>query len=403
MKNKFWSFKFLPGFIAIAALIFAYGCKEQDELSRKYAVEGGISYPGKALNVKACPGRECVEISWLNTDPAVTNAKIFWNNYHDSLLVNIPAKTDMVVQIVNVPEGDYSFFIKTCDAKGNVSVPVEVFGRALGERYEQSLSNRILKNAVYVDEKIVIDWSIFDDEIGAQLEYTDSEGEKQTIPLEPSDTQTILNMSDVNTGELIYWYSTYRPETAIDIFRLPAQSSKLPPVWVNITQNVLTNYEESFATTGTANAWGYFQAAGWNHSADVAANGPVLNSTKDLRFWVYYGNAGSVTVINNGYLYQTVELEAGMYRFYAHATTVYSEVGTTNYQLYLLAASGNAVPDIGDVEDQALGFTDVPFKVGVNSFEFEVPEKGNVSLGFVMNLYHAQIIVFGKFELWQLK
>ena len=217
MKNRFCIFRLLPVYIGIVALIAAYGCKKQDDLCKQYVVEGGLAYPGKASNVKARSGRESVEISWLNIDPMVTSAKIFWNNYEDSVVVNIPAETDMVVQVIELPEGEYSFFIFTYDAKGNVSVPVEVFGRSIGDKYINSLRSRDITGIKTTGGRnLTIEWDKAGESPYLNLVYTATGNVEKTIQVKASEQVTTI--SDYLFGNSFRYSTVYKPDPQADEF-----------------------------------------------------------------------------------------------------------------------------------------------------------------------------------------
>ena len=126
------------------------GCKKMDSTYKQFIVPGGITYAGKANSALAYAGRHRVKISWLRgADPNIAKARIFWNNYKDSIEVNItPTKDTNSVIIANLPEKTYSFVIKTYDAKENSSIPVEIIGGSYGDRYQAQLLNRFVISSV---------------------------------------------------------------------------------------------------------------------------------------------------------------------------------------------------------------------------------------------------------------
>ena len=119
-------------------------CKKMDSTYKEFVVPGGIIYPGKAVAPVVNSGHNRAKILWhRGVDPNVTRAGIFWNNYTDSVEVAIPPAGDTISTIIdNLPEGFYSFFIKTYDEAGNSSVPEEVLGTVYGEDYKASLLDR---------------------------------------------------------------------------------------------------------------------------------------------------------------------------------------------------------------------------------------------------------------------
>ena len=162
-----------------------------DGTYKQYIVPNGIVYPGKATAPTIKSGLNRVQISWLRgTDPKVVKAKIYWNNFTDSVELPVPADQDIITYTIpNLPENYYSFTIKTYDKDGNVSVPVEVSGNAYGERYRSALLNRVLvsstlnlANNLTVQLEAVATGSTI---VRSEIEYTSTTGQIKTLQIEP--------------------------------------------------------------------------------------------------------------------------------------------------------------------------------------------------------------------------
>src|SRR5699024_5034268 len=125
-------------FIATGCIV---SCRKMDSTYKEFLVPGGVTYPQKAKAPLIYAGKNRVKIVWYGgADPSVVKARIFWNNYADSIEVDIAPGEDTVSTIIDhLPERVYSFIIKTYDKKGHVSVPVEVIGKAYGDKYQSSL------------------------------------------------------------------------------------------------------------------------------------------------------------------------------------------------------------------------------------------------------------------------
>ncbi len=141
MKNIF-------KYMAVSALVVStMACQDQTEIYEDFVNQfSDKNYPGKVLEPASFSGKNRVKIEVLTPgDPAVNEARVFWNFYADSISVPV-TQTNAVQEIMldNLPEDSYSFIIKTYDTSGNVSVPVEVFGTSYGENYEKLISNRSL-------------------------------------------------------------------------------------------------------------------------------------------------------------------------------------------------------------------------------------------------------------------
>ena len=209
--------------ILITGIISGFpSCKNADSIYEGYLVPNGLTYPAKAMNPVAYPGKERIQISWQNgTDPSVEKARISWNNDTEGVDVDIQSGADTISRTIeSLPENTYSFMIRTYDAKGNVSVPVEVIGTVYGAVYERTLANRPLQGTRYIDESegLRIEWyKAFDNEVGLELAYTDLNGNNRTRTVDVSETVTIV--PDFNSNEPLSYRTMYKPDTmAIDVF-----------------------------------------------------------------------------------------------------------------------------------------------------------------------------------------
>ena len=167
----------------------------------------------------------------------------------------------------------------------------------------------------------------------------------------------------------------------------------------NITNLVLKNTESPFAITGEqiGDCW---LAADWTGNQAATQTGNVrlgANSWDpqyDLGFNGWWGH------VTNAKLYQTVELEAGTYRY--EVTGVLGN-GDGSFKYYITAALGDDLPDVDNVEQDALGFALLPENIDRGtpySFEFVLSQKSTVSLGFAVT-YGAAQAYFSKVELWK--
>ena len=221
-----------------------FSCKNQDSLYKEYLVDGGLVYPAPAKDAAARPGNKRIEILWKNSvDPKVVKSRIFWNNYTDSAEVALDPDKDIIRRIIDPLEEDtYSFFIRTYDAEGHSSVPVEVTGTVYGKTYQSTLTNRILKNALYSggETSLRLEWagSTNATETGIELNYTDIQGSKRSKMVETSETSTLI--SDFKVSEPLFYKTVYKPDSmAIDLFYAPTVEKQFDPI-VFITKNTWT-------------------------------------------------------------------------------------------------------------------------------------------------------------------
>lgn len=200
------------------------GCKKMDRTYKEFVVPGGITYAQKATSPMANSGHNRIKISWLRgTDPTVVKARIYWTNYADSVEINIPSSGDTISHIIdNLDEQGYSFIIKTYDAKGNSSVPVEITSASYGEIYQSSLYNRpILETDLDTSGKeVTILWGGADLSNGAyamDVKYTDTLGKAKMLRFSAKDSASTI--PDMKEGTAYQYRTVYLPDsTCIDTF-----------------------------------------------------------------------------------------------------------------------------------------------------------------------------------------
>jgi len=199
-KNIFLSYLKLI-IVALLTTMMIFSCKDQDETFKQYVVEGGISYLGAVSGAKVRIGKERLEVSFSVADPATSKVGIFWNDYQDSLMINV-SPGEQVKQIIELSEGTYTLNVKSYDSKGNSSNPVELAGRTVGDTYINSLSYRGIDSKITKGgNDLIIDWSVAEVGLGARLTdliYTSTNGTEKRILVNNEDD--ITEISDYKQG-----------------------------------------------------------------------------------------------------------------------------------------------------------------------------------------------------------
>jgi len=368
--------------------------------------DGEIIYPQKVNSLKTYPGKNRIQLEWVIVDPKVTSCQVFYEQagVQGSTTVPVRANGDFSndtirVTIPNLEETTYKFKIISHDDFGHTSISVETEEQAYGSMYERSLLNRSLKSAaIDENEHLQIEWFDADDnETGVNIMYTDIDGNSRTMKVEPSETAT--SITDLKSGTPVFYNAMYKPvPSAIDTFY--AQIANIP-YFANITADVLKNTAMPFTNTGIQVVAGAYNVTDWIINAAAAGNGTSMEARGYvLSLWAWSGSSPSPT-LDNGKVYQTIELEAGAYRFDA---TIYETRQNNNG--YLVVALGNDLPDTNDVPQNSLGYVRVPDGIAVGarptiSAEFTVSAKSTVSLGIVATFPSNAMMHFTKVELWK--
>lgn len=197
-------------------------CSKMDSTYEKFLSGGSIIYPGRADSLRLFSGHNRIKLSWLLTsDPSIVMNKVFWNDGADS--VEIPVTRSQGVDTVSVvidslDEGYYNFEIYTYDKNGHSSVQADTIGQVYGDTYQQSLLNRVIKNAYWNHDSAFIFWySTNTGAVVSNLTYTDRNGHAYEINIPSSDTLTVLPAFRLHDG--FRFRTGYMPDSlAIDTF-----------------------------------------------------------------------------------------------------------------------------------------------------------------------------------------
>jgi hypothetical protein len=208
----------------ILLLSLFWGCDSMDATYKEFIRDGEIIYVGTADSVKIFPGRNRLKLSFLISDPTVTEVMILWNNKTDSLVIPVQRvhQADTVItELTGLNEGSYSFDIITFDDENHSSVEVNAVGSVYGENYANSLLDTPVKGA-YVNEDdetcVDINWGAADETaFGSEVIYTDSSNGVHKLFIPSGESLTVL--TDYLQGSSFQYRTLYLPEEmAIDTF-----------------------------------------------------------------------------------------------------------------------------------------------------------------------------------------
>jgi hypothetical protein len=190
-----------------------------DENFKEYVVPDGITYPQRPDSLKVYSGLNRALLTWLKAkDPKVIKAKIYWNNYTDSIALDIPSNLDTIKVFINdMQENTYTFFVKTYDVDGNVSVPSEVTGAVYGDIYLSSLIDRSISDIILNGTDGTITWGTAPrGMIYSELRYMTNAGIKTTLEVLPGEMFVIC--PDAKRREPVEYHSAFCPVGSIDTF-----------------------------------------------------------------------------------------------------------------------------------------------------------------------------------------
>jgi len=199
--------------VTLAVIMLIFSCKEQDVMFKQYVVEGGISYLGAVSGAKTRIGINRLELSFSVVDPSTAMVGVYWNDYQDSVMIDVePGK--QVNKVIDLTEGQYSLFIKSYDAQGNSSNPLELITQTVGAKYIAALSHRaIRKKTTSFNSDFYIEWEPADAASGARftdLIYTLNDGSEKRIRIENGTGETKID--DYKQGTVIKRTTYYSPD-----------------------------------------------------------------------------------------------------------------------------------------------------------------------------------------------
>lgn len=245
--------------LILVLLLPGFACKKMDSTYKEFIVPGGLVYPGKAYQAVAYTGRYRAQVEWLRgADPLVTKARIFWNNFADSAEINTPQGIDTFRYVVNnLQESAYTFYVRTYNAKGDISVPVELVTKVYGDKYQSGLLTRPVLSAGFDDaDTLKINWGGADITNGAwatEVTYTDSTDQQKTARF--STTEAVAKILDAKKGTAYSYRTLYLPDTrSIDTFY--TETIAAPNIPYKFSKQAWVATTDSYAETSQLSAGG---------------------------------------------------------------------------------------------------------------------------------------------------
>ncbi|TKG95430.1 hypothetical protein EYV94_08275 [Puteibacter caeruleilacunae] len=204
--------KNLINMLILVMIVFA-SCEKYDEVHEEYVQDGEIVYSVKPDSIEVLPGlNRCKVTTEMAVTPNLDKLVIEWND--EQQITDVPTDTDtayMNVEIANLEEGSVLFKVYSLDTDGNASVIVNAFGNVYGERYQSSLLQRGVTEIKSVKEGAIVYFkSNPEKSVGVELTYTDNDDAIQTVRVEVSDEEVVLE--NAKFGSELNYRTLYLPE-----------------------------------------------------------------------------------------------------------------------------------------------------------------------------------------------
>ncbi len=214
----------------LSVFVLLSACKDMDSEYKDFIVPNGLTYPQRADSLKIYSGFNKLRLQWLKPKfPGVKYSMVYWNNYVDSLKVDFPDIGDTIsVDITNLDETSYSFYIKNFDDQGNASIPVEGTGTPYGENFLIGASDRVYTSALRDDQgKGTITWAVKTPNlVYTEVRYMSSSDVLKTVRISPNETE--LKIEDIKSGVKFDYRSVFLPPKGIDSIARDWQTSDKP-------------------------------------------------------------------------------------------------------------------------------------------------------------------------------
>ncbi len=208
--------------IAVIALasVTALSCYKQDDIYREYIVVGGHTYPAKAISLKAAPGHNRVVLSWdLPNDPSIRTAKVYWDNYTDSIAVDYADFPDghVSVSVPGLEERSYTFDVVNFDEPGNRSLASELTARPLGISWLVTHTERRIYSCIMDGDDAIITMTRSTDEmVATKFMVRDLSGGWKEYEKTMGADETVIRIPGVMKGKRFKYTSSYKQEDAVE-------------------------------------------------------------------------------------------------------------------------------------------------------------------------------------------
>ena len=353
---------------------------------KKFETGGEIRYPATFDSLKVLSGKNRVMITGLlSGDPNVVKFRIFWNSGADSLEgpINRSGGVDTFRQIVaGLPEGPMSFELRTYDAAGDISVPMNITGNVYGAAFQSALDLRgnrlVLQSLLDESGAAYLGWADEDGLVtvaGMEATYTDyMNGVHDTvIAAQPAGQVSLLPNVDVSKA---YQYRTlYKPDsTSIDTFAVAYQTAPLlTEVRVPNNTSPASNQANDGSRWAILSDW-ITNSGAENHNG----YGGVDMRDNSIFFEGGYGAAP----VSNGKIYQVAMLPPGTYTF--DGSVNWWNNNGYNYVYVAIAQGNTGLPDYNNI-GAGIAYGQLTNGYDVQT-QFTLTQATQVSFGVVLNM-----------------
>ncbi|WP_235292017.1 DUF4998 domain-containing protein [Portibacter lacus] len=321
-------------------------CSKMDDVYSEYVTEGEDIYASVPYDIMDFSGNKRIKLSYILRNAGnVNKCMVEWDNGNGKQVFDVSPKLpiDTISMIIdNLEERDYTFILKMEDSFGNVSVKKEIVATVFGEKFQASLSPRIIGSMVGGNtvDSIVIDWIPSNEKhVGVLINYENTAGVPMQKEVGRFDSRTVIR--DWKPLSTLTYTSYYIPKPrAIDTFEVAAELEL--PDRIDFTGEMLDNSEwEIVDFSSEENAEAQWSDYDYQGKAEAAIDG-ILET-----FWHTQWDAAQpdyphyftfdlkkTAAINKIACYRRQGDDRGQIRFKISSSlngVDFTEIGTYNY------------------------------------------------------------------------
>lgn len=221
-------------FAAAAILGSVVSCTSQDDIYKEFIKDGGYIYPAKAANITSETGFQKVTMFWpVPKDPSLRSARVYWDNYTDSLDLNYSDFSDTVsVTITNLADRSYTFDIVNFDKLGNKSIAAEKSATPYGMNWLSTHEERQFKHAWVDGTTATVQLTESTSEmVATKFRYKNLDGECVEFGPRMTPREVNFKLTNAMRGKYFEFSSGFLPSDGRDTAWMEWTKSSYPIVY----------------------------------------------------------------------------------------------------------------------------------------------------------------------------
>lgn len=221
-------------FATAAILGSVVSCTSQDDIYKEFIKDGGYIYPAKAANITSETGFQKVTLFWpVPKDPSLRSARVYWDNYTDSLDLNYSDFSDAVsVTITNLADRSYTFDIVNFDKLGNKSIAAEKSATPYGMNWLSTHEERQFKHAWVDGTTATVQLTESTSEmVATKFRYKNLDGEWVEFGPRMTPREVNFKLTNAMRGKYFEFSSGFLPSDGRDTAWMEWTKSSYPIVY----------------------------------------------------------------------------------------------------------------------------------------------------------------------------